>query len=466
MSARPGSLDRLRSYLDRLSSYRRLDLLKQVAMAGGRGGSSAELAMILEALRPGLEQDLRAESGLQFARLVFFRPCEPFVIDERGTTKHRGFIHRPSLDGLWKWLSFRTDNSNWTERTERAVEAILHGDLSEADSLVVGMRADAAAAIHEANDVANRSDLYRQKLTLRVGGAQAFADLADIAEVFEREVDLDRLGRHVAGYLGPESGSLDRNAISELVGVLAAQDDPLALSLVRVFRELPDPTDLIRLLTATEGTDDGAKLANSRLAGCVDVLLADLDFTAARIDRVIGQPEHFDRLHAELVRFHRIARALGVAIDLDKAPSWRTTLGERRRWIAASLSGEIGEAADSIVRALRAPRNAGEEAQQGERETRAIYLARLLAALRPLRSELAVNRSVMEALRKIEAHLETLYSATRLDTRPRAAMTPAERSRRETFEAVVSILAGPVAEEMEDEAEAAAAAEHATAEAV
>lgn len=447
--ARPGSIDRLRSYLDRLSSSRRLDLLKQIAIASAREGSSSDLALILEALRPGLEHDLRAESGTKFGRLIFFRPCEPFLVDDRGSTKHRGFIHRHTLDGLWKWLHFRTEWTNWGERTEAAVAAYLSGNVAEADALVSGMRADAAGAIHEAMDMAGRSELFRQKLTLRVGGPQCFADLIDIAEVFEREQELGQLGRRVSDTLGLPGPPLEHSAIDELVAELADVDDPpLTLALVLVFRQLSEPTDILRLLTTFEGTDNGATLANSRLSACADVLLADLDFTAARIDQQIGDAHRYEEMREDLIRFHHVARTLNVAIDLDKAPAWRLTLGERRRWVAASLSSEISDAPDAIMRALRPPRGSGADELPPEVTDRAVYLARLLTDLRPLRSELAVNGAVMEALRKVETFLETLRTAMRGGRS--GELSPAEAKRRETMHMVFEIFAGPAATDEAD----------------
>ncbi|ESR22812.1 hypothetical protein [Lutibaculum baratangense] len=462
MAVRPESIDRLRSYLDRLSSFRRLDLLKQVALAGARGDSGAELAIVLEALRPGLEADLRAESGLQFARLIFFRPCERFLVDERGTTKHPGFIHRASLEGLWKWLSFRTEWNNWGERTDRAIAAHLAGDMATAGTLVRGMRADAAAAIHEATEAASRSDLFRQKLTLRVGGQHAYADLPEIAEIFEREAELEALGARVAEIVRAAGGEVDDRAVDALIGVLAEHDDPLTLVLAGLYRELPDPRTLVAVLTTAEETDDGARLANSRLAGCVDILLADLDFTTARIDRAVGLPERLDTLSSELKRFHRIARALHISIDLNRAPAWRAALGERRRVVSVSLSSEIATAPETIMRAVRPPRDEREDAQTGEAVDRALYLARLMVLAKPMRSEIALNSAVIEALRKTDTLLQTLHRATR--DRPSAGATPNARRRREALRSIMSILAGTLEDVSENEAEDPAA--RATAQAV
>ena len=444
MSAAPGPIVRLRHYLDPLPPHCRLDLLKQVALLSAQGERSSELALVLEALRPSLEQDLRKDQGLQFARLVFFRPCERFVVDEHSQHKHRGFIARASLDGLWKWLGFRTEWTNWEARTERAVASFMAGHLAEADALVAGMRADAAGAIHEAREMASRSDLYRQKLSLRVGGPRAYADLADIAEIFERDVELEALGATIARIVGADAAPLDRAALQKILEILSvqAEEDQPGLALVRIFRQLPHPDDLLQILLTAEGTDDGARLAASRFAECVDVLTAELDLTGAAIDRLLGRHDQFDALCQHLLRFHRISRAISVGIDLDRAPAWRATLAERRRYVSASLAGEIEKAHDAILRALRPGRGADDPGPLPETIERAVYLARLIAVVRPLRAELAVNGVVMESFGRIQAYLSSLRKVARVE---KASQAPsAERKRQETLHMLAGILAGPL----------------------
>src|ERR1700726_415835 len=97
-------VERLRGYLLQLPPAKRALLIAELERALLRGDDVPGGDLLLQEVRSSVrETGLRAPRLGSAARL-FFRPLEPFLIDDQSGTKHPARIERASLQPIWDWI--------------------------------------------------------------------------------------------------------------------------------------------------------------------------------------------------------------------------------------------------------------------------------------------------------------------------------------------------------------------------
>jgi hypothetical protein len=78
---------------------------------------------------------------------AYFKPLEPFVVDDRADHNHPGRIARRSLDPLWRWFSRDLLPAEAKALADDLSNALLAGDEPKAEHLVRAFQDKAAAGI-------------------------------------------------------------------------------------------------------------------------------------------------------------------------------------------------------------------------------------------------------------------------------------------------------------------------------
>src|SRR5580704_8470656 len=98
-------VERLRGYLRELPSGARSLLIAELERALLRGDDIPGGDLLLQEVRSAVR-----ESGHQAPRVgaparLFFRPLEPFLVDDDLVHKHQARIARAALPPIWAWIS-------------------------------------------------------------------------------------------------------------------------------------------------------------------------------------------------------------------------------------------------------------------------------------------------------------------------------------------------------------------------
>ena len=146
------TIERLRQYLRELSPQARSLLIGELerSLLRSDASSSADLTlqeMLLQELRRVVREQREGAPRIGNAARLFFKPLEPFLVDDRGDHNHPGRIARSSLELLWTWI--RRDLLPEDSKTvaDTVGDALLAGDEPKAQHITRVFQARVVAAI-------------------------------------------------------------------------------------------------------------------------------------------------------------------------------------------------------------------------------------------------------------------------------------------------------------------------------
>jgi hypothetical protein len=410
MTADAQALDQVRSYLATLSPRLRAKLVSEIETQRLKGKSEPAHEVVLNLVRSVMRSEAEEAKRTGSPERLFYEPLEPFLVDEAGSTKHKGFISRKSLDAVWRWLQ-REDSINHriAVASDEASKALLGGEDEKAVAIMARLRADILPVLQEAIAAAAADPRQHMNLSMQLEGSRNLEDLNDIAAILRLE---ERLGKLVSK-LANTIEDLDDATIGKIVRQVKDDGADLIYLLIAVYRRLEHPAQILRILTRFEGTDDGVRLSKSRFAPCADIVLAEIDFADERIAAHISRPAEFDSLLAAIRRFYALANGLSVAVELEGATDWRKRLAAHRRRASEILSAEVETIPGAVRRAMRPRRREGERIQPVPEDDvlEAEYAVRLMVGLKPYRAELAVNELLGTVASQIEKFVESANEA-------------------------------------------------------
>src|ERR1700693_2861942 len=98
------TIEKLRQYLRELTPPARSLLIGELERSLLRGDDPAGADLILQGLRNVVREQREGAPRIGNSARLFFKPIEPFLVDDRGDHKHPGRIARCSLELLWTWI--------------------------------------------------------------------------------------------------------------------------------------------------------------------------------------------------------------------------------------------------------------------------------------------------------------------------------------------------------------------------
>lgn len=315
-----------------------------------RGGAGLPHEFLLEALRRELAaKDARFPPRPKSAERLFFAPFEDFFIAFRAGKKRRARIARSSIHPIWKLLT----GDPAAASAGRAADALSQAIRENANNLTLFEDTLFAAAgqglqrllAHAAADSAFRADLVD-----RLGGAEAFDDMKEIAALLSTTSDLKALQ---SAFPRPVQ-SLTEEDLFEARRLYAAarakSEDAAPYLLLALMGRMEAPWRALRVYYHLAGSSDGALgPASEESRVILDALFEDLE-SAARL-LVRDSEGAFDASDAELHLAHFIEFAEGLGIEAERAGDRAV---ENRVEAARDLAGGALERfAEQALAALR-----------------------------------------------------------------------------------------------------------------
>jgi hypothetical protein len=406
------TIDRLRQYLSELSPQARTLLIGEFERSLIGGEDAAGTDLVLSQLRDIVREQREGGPRIGHCARLFFKPLEPFLVDDRADHTHPGRISRGSLETLWTWIRRDLLPDEAKTLADEVTDALLANDNARADQLTRSFQDKAAAAIETSLAASADDEKLRRRLQAQVGTARAGEDAKTLKCVLSGRDKLAAL----AGRLPLRISDLANRDLDEFKGLIeevSADDGELFLyALLTVMSRLAAPWQIVRLGIKAAGSDVAARVAETHYGVTVTIVLAELE-------RLIGELRtdlHSGRgvaVGALLKTIHDTARGLRTELDMPVDSAWGRALAALRAQTADLLRSEI-EAMPGRVRRLLRARPSGEIRANSVLDVDEVAETEALVAFvgncHYFASELALNEVTQRAVSSVQQYLD---SATR-----------------------------------------------------
>jgi hypothetical protein len=435
------AVDRLRGFLQDLKPEARAKLIGELERGMLHGQDVVGAQIILAELRRSLR-----DSGDDALRLgdparMFFKPIEPFLVDDAPDHNHRGRIARTTLQPFWLWVRNTLLPEDARAYSEQLEAARLANDQDRAEQLTRGFQDRAAGAMQQTLANLQNDERERRKLAMQLGTLQAVQDITTVSAILRQRDALALLEAQLPGAISNFSGSM-LEEVKDLIDVPSvAKSDLFLYALVLVMGRLAAPWSLIRLATKAAGGDIATRVAETPYALTVELVLDEVErqVRQAKSDLKSGRNTAVSLLLKEI---HDAVRGLRSELDLSIESRWGKQLAAIRSEISNALTAEV-ELMPGRVRRLLRPRPSKEIAPSSKLEVdevaEAEALIELLVACRNYAGELAISEVTQRTLNELQKLLDT-GTRTLLDALRAAG--PDDRSFRQSqIEAAVRFCA-------------------------
>jgi hypothetical protein len=411
------AVERLRTYLRDLKPGARALLVAELERGLLVGSAPAGAEMVLAELRRNAREASSKTTRLDQPARLFFKPVEPFLVDDAPEHKHRGRIARAALEPLWLWICntlIPDDAKNYGEHIEQALTS---GDSDSAEHHARGFQDRAAQRIGDMLSAAD--DRERRRLSVQLGTARALDDVKALRALLSGRDGLAMLGSQLPGHIETLTGAMLESVKNHIDSPLSLGSDQFIYTLILVMSRLAAPWQLIRLATKAAGGDDAKRIAETPYAATVDIVLEEVDRTMRDLaaDLKSGRGIAVSVLVKEL---HDALRGLRSEIDMPPESAWGKRLTHLRSEVSKILSGEIELMAGRVRRLIR-PRPSKEIAANSMLDADEVAetesLIGFVMVCRNYAGELAINevtkRTVGELQQLLDTGTRTLLDALR-----------------------------------------------------
>ncbi|MEJ2378107.1 MAG: hypothetical protein P8Y71_22910, partial [Pseudolabrys sp.] len=240
------TIERLQEYLRELPPRARAMLIAEFERSLLRGDEAAGTDLVLQELRRVVREQRDGAPRIDHCARLFFKPLEPFLVDDRLDHNHPGRIARGALETLWTWVRRDLLPQEARMLAEEVSEAILAGDEPKAGHLTRAFQDRAAAAIATGLATSVDDSKVRRRMLGQIGTPRAAEDVQTLKCVLSGRDVLERLSRH----LPLRIVNLSDDALDEYMTLIdktsAGESELFVYGLLTVMSRLSSTWKLIR----------------------------------------------------------------------------------------------------------------------------------------------------------------------------------------------------------------------------
>jgi hypothetical protein len=400
-------VERLRELLLQLKPEARSLLVAELERGFLRGDDTPGAELVLNELRRSLREAGQRVPRIGNAARLFFRPLEPFLVDDALEHRHHARIARRALDPVWQWLCNAVMKAEAESYTDMVEHALIANDSAAAGQLARAFQDSAAPLILAALEAVKNDDKARRRLLLQIGTPHALDDVRTIAGVLSVRDRLATLGAQMPRHIRSFTGHTLSDVKTLLDSPLAHSPDVFSYALIQVMYRLAAPWQLIRLATQAAGSDVAFRVAETPYALCVDVVLAEIDRMVGELSADLKSGRGV-AVAALLKDVHDAVRGVRTEIDLSADTPWSQRHAAILAQISEALTAVIELIPGRVRRLLRPTTNAAPGARlNADDVTEAESLVAFVTACRHYASELAVNEITLRAFSELQQYLDT-----------------------------------------------------------
>jgi hypothetical protein len=408
------TIARLRQFLRELSPAARTLLIGELERSLLRGADTtgADFALhelLLQELRRVVRDQREAAPRISNSASLFFKPLEPFLVDDRGEHNHPGRIARSALEPLWAWIRRDLLPEETKALTDEMSDAVLAGDVPKTNYLIRAFQDRVVSAIETNFELAASDEKFHRRMLARISTPRPHEDVTALICILKGRDTLASLAAHLPLQIGNlANGLLDECKL--LIEKNSARDGNLFLyALLMVMNRLAAPWQLIRFGIKAAGSDTAARVAETHYSVAVTIVLADLERMVGELrdDLVSGRGVAVTAL---LKTIHDSVRGLRTKLDLPVDSTWGRALGTLRGQIADLLRAQI-ESMPGRVRRLLRPRPSAEIRPNSVLEADEVdeieALVEFVGACRLFAGELAINEMTQRTFADLQQYLDS-----------------------------------------------------------
>lgn len=403
------TIERLGQYLRELSPQARSLLIGNFERSLLGGDAAAGTDLVLHQLRGIVREQHEGAPRIGHCARLFFKPLEPFLVDDRPDHNHPGRLARSSLETLWTWIRRDLLPEEAKHLADEVNDALLAGDTPRAEQAVRDFQDKAAAAIEKSLTAGATDEKIRHRMLARVGTPRASEDATTLKCVLAGRDTLEAMAADLPlRIVNLANGELDRCKVL-IENIFARQSELFLHAVLLVMSRLAAPWQIIRFGTKAAGSDIAARVAETHYGVTVTIVLAELA-------RLLGELRDDLRsgrgvaVSALLKTIHDAARGLRTELDLPVDSSWGRALAGLRAQIADLLRFEI-ESAPGRVRRLLRPRPATEiranSVLDADEVAETEALLGFVGNCRHFAGELALNEVTQRTYSEIQQYLDS-----------------------------------------------------------
>ncbi|HZL31999.1 MAG TPA: hypothetical protein VFC54_13210 [Pseudolabrys sp.] len=402
------TIERLQQYLRELSPQARTLLIGEFERSLLRGDELVSTDLVLQELRRLAREQREGAPRIASSARLFFKPLEPFLVNDQAQHRHPGRIARSSLEMLWTWICRDVVPDDAKVMDEKVSAAMIAGDDEKAQYFIRQFQDRVAVALAENLRAAETDERTRRRMLAQIGTQRASEDVTTLKCVLSARDGL----RDMASHLPLRVPNLASGQIEECKALIertcGRNDELFPYTLLTVMSRLAAPWQLIRLGVKAAGSDTAARVAETPYAVSVNIVLAELErqVNELRDDLRSGRGVAVGAL---LKSIHDAARGLRTELDLPVDSSWGRSLAGLRGKISDMLRSEIDSMPGRVRRLLR-PRPASEFGAGGvldpDEVTETEALVAFVGTCRYFASELAINEMTQRSFADLQKYLD------------------------------------------------------------
>ncbi len=402
------TVERLRQFLRELPAQSRLLLIGELERCVLRGEDIAGADLVLQELRRVTREQRDGPSRIGNAARLFFKPLEPFLVDDRSDHTHPGRISRGSLEPLWTWIRRDLLPVDAKVLADDVSAALLANDAAKAEFITRKFQDRTVAAFDARFETALTDERAHRRLLSQVGTPRSEEDVNTVRCVLRGRDRLADFAARLPLRIGDLAGGQLDECKAMIDAVETADRNLFLYALLLVRDRLAAPWQLVRLGTKAAGSDTAARVAETQYRVTVTVVLADLERMVRELADELRSGSGV-AVAALLKTIHDSARGLRTELDLPIASTWGRSLGAIRASLADLLRSEI-ESMPGRVRSLLRPRPSAEirpnAALDPGEVSEAEALVGFVVACRQFANELAVSEMTQRTFSELQKYLD------------------------------------------------------------
>ncbi len=403
------AVERLREFLRELKPGARALLIAELERTLLRGDDFGGAELILSELRRSHRDGTSRVRRIGDHARLFFRPIEPFLVDDVPDHRHRCRISRAALEPLWLWIAntvLPKEAAKFLAEVDAALQA---GDRPAAERAAHLFQDRAVPPIREALAAAQRDDKSRRRIVSQLGTQRATDDVQTLLDVLASRDPFGLLGAQMPGHIKTLSGAQLEQVKALLDSPIAPKGDLFPLSLVFVMSRLAAAWQIVRLATRAAGSDAEVRIAETPYAPAVAIALGEIERMVDELASDLKSGRGV-AVSIALKDVHDAVRGLRTELELPLESAWGRQLAAIRSRISSVLTAEI-ELTPGRVRRLMRPRPAREIAAGATVDpddvAEAEALIGFVVTCRTYAGELAVNEVTQRTFSDLQSTLDT-----------------------------------------------------------
>jgi hypothetical protein len=422
MALSGSSIEKLWSFLERLSPDAGVLLIREIEAHRSQGLNDPVFELVLEAARQIVRDSGRKVPRAPTIVRLFCDPFEDMLTDCVDVPARPGRIARASIMPVWKWLTEAEANRNFAP-VAQAYEADLPSRAGETDQRRREFVQEAAAAIETGFNVSRGDHKKRSRFETAIGGPKALSDARQMAVALRAAPAITALRKALPSAIERFTEKEIAEATKPIEAFLGIFPEHPELAFSTLIARFDNPTRVLRLVVNRARTTSSARLAEGPYATAGELILYDLRYTAERVAEAMTSGQSAIAVLYALKRYHAYAEGICNEIAIDPRSGWGAELTTSRRLASEALDREIRDLPQKIIQLFR-PRMLGGTGPKGRPiepdpvEIKKVErAAQLTAGVRPLVDQLSVNEALMRTEREVGQHLRILSDAILADVR-------------------------------------------------